>query len=164
MRLQLHDDISCREIVRSRTLSFQNIRCRPPTSTFLYLLPSPTGNPPWLSCSSTVGCEKIELIPVAEFHEGAYNQVQESQGHEAHLTHDLIGGAVGYEAIKKFNEYQAKNGKPVEHAQAKELIGGFVSAALTNLVETKGLDQVDKFRAEQEAKRHAEEALRPHYE
>ncbi|KAB8252802.1 hypothetical protein BDV35DRAFT_166073 [Aspergillus flavus] len=69
MRLQLHDDISCREIVLSRTLSFQNIRCRPPTSTFLYLLPSPTGNPPWLSCSSTVGCEKIELIPVVTKHQ-----------------------------------------------------------------------------------------------
>ncbi|GMF72664.1 unnamed protein product [Aspergillus oryzae] len=41
------------------------------------------------------------------------DSVQESQGHEAHLTHDLIGGAVGYEAIKKFNEYQAKNGTVV---------------------------------------------------
>ncbi|KAE8143685.1 hypothetical protein BDV38DRAFT_1829 [Aspergillus pseudotamarii] len=103
-------------------------------------------------------------IPFAEFHENAYNQVQESQGHENHLTHDLIGGAAGYEAIKMFNDYQAKNGKVVEHAQAKEIIGGFAAAALTGLFETKGLDQIDKLKAQHEAKKHAEEAIRPHYE
>ncbi|KAB8225715.1 hypothetical protein BDV33DRAFT_163254 [Aspergillus novoparasiticus] len=103
-------------------------------------------------------------IPFAEFHENANRQVQESQGHEAHLTHELIGGAAGYEAIKKFNEYQAKNGKPVEHAQAIEIIGGFATAAVTGLFESKGLDQIDKLKAQHEAKKHAEEAIRPHYE
>ncbi|KAE8150839.1 hypothetical protein BDV25DRAFT_139434 [Aspergillus avenaceus] len=102
-------------------------------------------------------------LPFSEFHENASRQVQESQGHENHLTHDLIGGAAGYEAIKKFNEYQEKNGKVVEHAQAKEIIGGFAAAAITGLFETKGLDQVDKIKAHHEAKKHAEEAVNNHY-
>ncbi|KAE8369245.1 hypothetical protein BDV27DRAFT_121287 [Aspergillus caelatus] len=100
-------------------------------------------------------------LPFAEFHEDSYNKVQE--GHQGHLTHDVIGGAVAYEAIKKFNEYQEKNGKVVEHGQAKEIIGGLLGAAATNLFETKGLDQFDKFKAEHEAKKHAEEALERHY-
>ncbi|KAI9931800.1 hypothetical protein ASPWEDRAFT_180911 [Aspergillus wentii DTO 134E9] len=102
-------------------------------------------------------------IPFSEFHEDSYNQVQQSQGHEAHITHDLIGGAAGYEAVKKFNEYQAQHGKVVEHGQAKELIGGFAAAALTNLFETKGLDQVDKIKAQHAAKKHSEEHLEGHY-
>ncbi|KAJ5094510.1 hypothetical protein N7456_010371 [Penicillium angulare] len=103
-------------------------------------------------------------LPFSEFHEQAHSEVSQSKGHENHITHDLIGGAAGYEAIKKFNEYQEKHGKVVEHAQAKELIGGFAVAALTGLFETKGLDQIDKFKAQHAAKQHAEEAVNTHYQ
>ncbi|KAI8338217.1 hypothetical protein BC941DRAFT_424917 [Chlamydoabsidia padenii] len=82
-----------------------------------------------------------------------------SEEHKGSLTHEAIAGAATYEALKAYNEHCAKNGKPVEHAKAKQILAGFVGGALDKLVETKGLDFIDK----QKAKRHAEEQAEIYY-
>ncbi|KAI8088790.1 uncharacterized protein BX664DRAFT_331383 [Halteromyces radiatus] len=83
-----------------------------------------------------------------------------SHEHKGSLTHEAIAGAAAYQALKAYNEHCEREGKPVEHAKAKQLLAGFAGAALDKLVETKGLDFVDK----QKAKRHAEEQLSSHYD
>lgn len=54
-------------------------------------------------------------------------------------------------------EHKEKNGAPQDHQQAKQLMAGFAAAAADRIIETKGLDFVDKERAKHEAKRQAEE-------
>ncbi|CAO3580181.1 unnamed protein product [Absidia cylindrospora] len=83
-----------------------------------------------------------------------------SDEHKGSLTHEAIAGAASYQALKAFNEHCEKNGKPVEHAKAKQILAGFAGAALDKLIETKGLDFVDK----QKAKRHAEDQLGEYYD
>ncbi|KAI8060493.1 hypothetical protein BC940DRAFT_311921 [Gongronella butleri] len=83
-----------------------------------------------------------------------------SHEHKGSLTHEAIAGAAAYEALKAYNEHLEREGKPVSHAKAKEILAGFAGAALDKLVETKGLDFIDK----QKAKRHAEEQLELHYD
>ncbi|KAI8069623.1 hypothetical protein BC940DRAFT_254634 [Gongronella butleri] len=83
-----------------------------------------------------------------------------SHEHKGSLTHEAIAGAAAYQALKAYNAHCEREGKPVEHAKAKQLLAGFAGAALDKLVETKGLDFVDK----QKAKRHAEEQLAAHYD
>lgn len=55
-----------------------------------------------------------------------------------------------------FEERQRKEGKPVNHEFAKELIASFAGAEVDKLVETKGLDYVDKEKAKHQAKQNAE--------
>ncbi|GAA5964633.1 hypothetical protein JCM3765_007650 [Sporobolomyces pararoseus] len=93
----------------------------------------------------------------------AYAEVCEkphSQEHKAHFSHEMISAAAAYEAAKKYEEHCAKNGKPSSHEKAKELIASFAAAEATKLIETKGLDHLDKAKAEREAKKQAEDALK----
>ncbi|KAJ7129595.1 hypothetical protein C8R44DRAFT_777181 [Mycena epipterygia] len=91
----------------------------------------------------------------------AYEQVidvnPDNEEHKARLSHELMAGAAAYEAAKKYEEHVAKNGKPDSHAKAKELIAAFSGAFIDRMVETKGLDAIDKEKAKHEAKKRAEE-------
>ncbi|KAI5924084.1 hypothetical protein F4810DRAFT_665597 [Camillea tinctor] len=91
------------------------------------------------------------------------DEVYDGQPHESHMSHELIGGAASFEAMKLFEDRQRKEGKPVSHAFAKELIAGIAGAEVDKLVETKGLDMVDRERAKHHAKKQAEEMYEQHY-
>ncbi|KAI8644121.1 hypothetical protein BD408DRAFT_413754 [Parasitella parasitica] len=82
-----------------------------------------------------------------------------SHEHKGHLSHELIAGAASYEAVKAYNDHCERNGKPNDHAKAMSIFAGFAGAAIDKLVETKGLDFIDK----QKAKRHAEEQAKEYY-
>ncbi|PIG69625.1 cipC protein [Aspergillus arachidicola] len=88
----------------------------------------------------------------------AYNQVTQSS-HKAELSHELLGAAASYEAMKAYEKHCAANGKPDTHAEAKELIAGFAGAFLDRVIETKGLDYIDKRKAEREAQNHVDELV-----
>ncbi|GAA5881187.1 hypothetical protein JCM16303_004835 [Sporobolomyces ruberrimus] len=94
---------------------------------------------------------------------GAYVEVCEKthdEGHKKHWSHELIAGAAAYEAAKKYEDRCKKNGKPESHEKAKELISAFAAAEATKLIETKGLDHLDKAKAEHQAKEQAQKALK----
>ncbi|KAI9508866.1 hypothetical protein F5148DRAFT_963608, partial [Russula earlei] len=76
----------------------------------------------------------------------AHDQVA-SAPHKAELSHELIAGAASFAAAKAYEDHAAKNGKPDSHAKAKELIAGFAGAFIDRIVETKGLDFIDKEKA-----------------
>ncbi|WWD18157.1 hypothetical protein CI109_102606 [Kwoniella shandongensis] len=79
--------------------------------------------------------------------------------HKAKLSHELIGGAAGFEAMKAYEQHCAANGQPQSHALAKELLAGFAAAEVDKLFETKGLDAYDREEAKRHAKNQAIEAL-----
>ncbi|KAF9240223.1 hypothetical protein BU15DRAFT_74140 [Melanogaster broomeanus] len=70
------------------------------------------------------------------------------------LSHELIAGAASFAAMKAYEDHQEKNGKPASHALAKELLAGFSGAFIDRMVETKGLDAIDKAKAKHHAKEH----------
>ncbi|KAG2106610.1 uncharacterized protein F5147DRAFT_637545 [Suillus discolor] len=82
----------------------------------------------------------------------AHDQVVNAP-HQAKLSHELIAAAASYEAMKAYNNHCEKNGQPVSHEKAKELLAAFGGAFIDRMVETKGLDMLDK----QKAKHHANE-------
>ncbi|KAG2237809.1 hypothetical protein INT48_002110, partial [Thamnidium elegans] len=83
-----------------------------------------------------------------------------SSTHEGSLSHELIAGAASFEAVRAYNKHCEKEGKPTDHATAKALLAGFAGGMVDKLVETKGLDYLDK----QKAKRHAEDQVNEYYE
>ncbi|KAH9042006.1 hypothetical protein EDB85DRAFT_1917317 [Lactarius pseudohatsudake] len=92
-----------------------------------------------------------------------YNNVQPHE-HEAKLSHELIAGAAAYEAAKAYNEHSERNGKPSSHCQSqRNLVAGLAGVAVDRLVETKGLDFIDKQKAKRGAERHAEEQIASDY-
>ncbi|EJD53788.1 hypothetical protein AURDEDRAFT_119468 [Auricularia subglabra TFB-10046 SS5] len=88
----------------------------------------------------------------------AHSEVQGAP-HQATLSHELIAAAASYEAAKAYEEHCAANGKPDSHEKAKEILAALSGAFIDNIVETKGLDYVDKERAKHDAKKRAESAL-----
>ncbi|RSH92733.1 hypothetical protein EHS25_008179 [Saitozyma podzolica] len=88
-----------------------------------------------------------------------YNIDPNNPEHKAKLSHELIGGAAGFEAMKAYEQHCAKNGQPPSHAMAKELLAGFAAAEVDKLFETKGLDAYDREEAKRHAKQQAEQAL-----
>jgi len=92
-----------------------------------------------------------------------YDQVLNGP-HKASITHELLGGAAAFEAMKAYEDHQAKNGKPDNHALAKELFAAFAGAAVDRLIETKGLDAVDSYKAKQHAKKESERLYSERYE
>jgi len=84
----------------------------------------------------------------------AYDQVVNAP-HKAELSHELTAAAASYEAAKAYENHCKENGKPESHAKAKELLAAFSGAFVDRVVETKGLDFVDK----EKAKHHAKQEL-----
>ncbi|KAJ5103207.1 hypothetical protein N7532_003736 [Penicillium argentinense] len=86
-----------------------------------------------------------------------YNNYQEysqnPEEHQAKFSHELIGGAAAYEAMKAYEDHEAREGKVDDHAKAKEIVAGLAGAFIDREFETKGLDFIDR----EKAKRHAEE-------
>jgi len=82
-------------------------------------------------------------------HEDHYRAYQEYERapHKAKLSHELISAAVAYQAAKAYNQHCAKNGHPGTHDKAKEIFAGFAGFYLDRMIETKGLDMLDRHRA-----------------
>ncbi|CAO3636631.1 unnamed protein product [Cunninghamella echinulata] len=81
----------------------------------------------------------------------------ETDEHKGKLSHELIAGAAAYEAAKAYNEHCEKNGKPVEHAKGKQILAAFAGGLVDKLIETKGLDAIDKIKAKHEAEKQLNE-------
>ncbi|TID22889.1 signal transduction protein [Venturia nashicola] len=92
----------------------------------------------------------------------AYNEVQNSDN-KAELSHEVLAGGASFAAFKMFEDNQRKEGKPVSHQFAKELLVGLAGAEVDRLAETKGADYIDRERAKHEAKKNAEHMYDQHY-
>jgi hypothetical protein len=46
------------------------------------------------------------------------------------ITHELLAGAVGFEAMRMFEHHRQREGVPVHHELAKELLAAFVAAEI----------------------------------
>lgn len=98
-------------------------------------------------------------------HEENYNKIQAieqpTEEHKASITHQMLGGAAAFEAMRLYNKKKQGEGINPEndHHLAKELLAGLAGASVDRLVESKGMDWFDR----QKAKRHAEEEAQKLY-
>ncbi|RUP49757.1 hypothetical protein BC936DRAFT_141560 [Jimgerdemannia flammicorona] len=92
----------------------------------------------------------------SQHHQEVYNPNPVSAEHKSNWTHELVGGAAAFEAMKLYEDKMKRDGKPDNHALAKEILAGIAGAAADGLFETKGLDFIDKQKAKHHAKEQAE--------
>ncbi|KAF3906951.1 hypothetical protein AA313_de0208820 [Arthrobotrys entomopaga] len=91
-------------------------------------------------------------------HQDAHAQVYGGQTHKAEWSHELIAGAAAFEAAR---EYEKRNGG--SHGLTKEIFAGLAGAEADKLVETHGLNEIDKLRARHAAKQQAEQLYDQQY-
>ncbi|RIA86286.1 hypothetical protein C1645_856478 [Glomus cerebriforme] len=94
-----------------------------------------------------------------EHHEKVYGEKK----HEGSLSHELIAGAAAFEAYKAYEKKREQEGHH-DHALAKEILAGLAAAETDKLIETKGLDYIDKEKAKRDAKHAAEKLYSDKYE
>ncbi|KAJ5176890.1 CipC-like antibiotic response protein [Penicillium canariense] len=93
----------------------------------------------------------------------AHREVYGERRHESHFSHELIAGAASFAGMKAWEDHQRREGKPVKHAFAKEAIAGLVGAEVDKLAESKGMDEFDRLRAHEHAKKNAYQMYDEHY-
>ncbi|KAG2172483.1 hypothetical protein INT44_006656 [Umbelopsis vinacea] len=90
----------------------------------------------------------------------AYEQVhavdQPTEEHKATWSHELIGGAAAFEAMRLYEQKAEKEGKQDDHAFAKEILAGIAGASVDGLIESKGLNFIDREKAKRHATQEAE--------
>lgn len=98
-----------------------------------------------------------------DHHTSRAHEEFENHKHKAKLSHEIFAGAAAWKAAKEYEEHCAKHGKPVSHAQAKAVFAGILGATIDKMIETKGLDAIDKHKAKRDAEQHAQETLASGY-
>ncbi|CAF1409843.1 unnamed protein product [Adineta steineri] len=80
-----------------------------------------------------------------------YGDNMQQPHHKASWTHELIGGAAGFAAMKAYEDHVRSTGEKVSHPLMKEMLAGFAAAEVDRLFETKGLDFLDREKAKRRA-------------
>ncbi|EPE04878.1 cipc-like antibiotic response protein [Ophiostoma piceae UAMH 11346] len=94
----------------------------------------------------------------------ARDQVYNNDGHnESSLSHELLGAGASFAAMHEWEKKQRESGQTVNHAFAKEALAAFAGAEVDKLVETKGLDFIDREKAKHHAKQNAEQLYDQQY-
>lgn len=81
-------------------------------------------------------------------HDEVYNNPSANKGS---WSHELIAGAAAYEAMKMH-----ESGIDGSHKFTKEIFAGLAGAETDKLIETKGLDFIDREKATRQARQNAE--------
>ena len=76
--------------------------------------------------------------------------------HRGELTHELIGGAAGFEAMRLHERHREREGIVGHHKLGKELIAGFTAAEAAELIDERKLNRLDRERAKRRAIAQAE--------
>lgn len=75
------------------------------------------------------------------------------QQQQPKFSHELLGGAVAFEAMHAWEKEQRRQGRPVHHGVAKEALAALAAAEVDKMIEKKGLGgSIDRDEARQSAR------------
>jgi hypothetical protein len=79
--------------------------------------------------------------------QAAHGQVYGGGTPHGSVTHELLAGAVGFEAMRMFEHHEERQGKVEHHELAKELLAGFVTAEVDKHFERGSFGHLDRGQA-----------------
>ena len=74
----------------------------------------------------------------------AYDQVYGGGRPQHEITHELLAGAAGFEAMRMYEHHREREGIPEHHELAKELLAGFVVAEIDKHFESGRFGHLDR--------------------
>jgi hypothetical protein len=87
--------------------------------------------------------------------QGAWDQFNDQNHPRHHVTHELMAGAAGFEAMHLFEEHQKAEGRPVHHELAKAMLAGFAAAEIDKHFEGELFSHLDQGQAHDYARQQA---------
>lgn len=69
-----------------------------------------------------------------DYQQSSHASVYEGREHESKWTHELVGGAAGFEAMRLYEQHEAANGQAPTHQVAKEILAGIAAAEVSKLL------------------------------
>ena len=87
--------------------------------------------------------------------QNAYDQVYDDQRPRHEVTHELLAGAAGFEAMRMYEHHREREGITEHHELGKELLAGFATAEVDKHFERDRYDHLNRddarFQAQQQA-------------
>jgi hypothetical protein len=87
--------------------------------------------------------------------QGAYDQVYDDQRPRHEVTHELLAGAAGFEAMRMYEHHRENEGITEHHELGKELLAGFAAAELEKHLEKGYYDHLDREQLQYQAQQQA---------
>ena len=86
----------------------------------------------------------------------AYDQVYGGGRPHHEVSHELLAGAAGFEAMRLYEHHREREGIPVHHRVAKELLTAFVAAEIDRHFDTGRYHHLSRHEARRMARDQAE--------
>jgi hypothetical protein len=86
----------------------------------------------------------------------AYDQVYDDQRPRHEVTHELLAGAAGFEALRMYEHHRENEGIQEHHELGKELLAGFAVAEVDKHFERDRYDHLNREQAQIQAQQQAE--------
>lgn len=86
----------------------------------------------------------------------AYDQVYGGGRPHHEVTHELLAGAAGFEAMRLYERHREREGIPEHHKLAKELLASFVAAEIDRHFESGRYQHLSRHEARRMAREQAE--------
>jgi Protein of unknown function (DUF3759) len=88
--------------------------------------------------------------------QNAYDDVYGGRRPHHEVTHELLAGAAGFEAMRMYEHHRERQGIPEHHELAKELLAGFAAAEIEKHFENNRYGHLNRRDARQLAEQQAE--------
>jgi hypothetical protein len=85
----------------------------------------------------------------------AYDNVYDDQRPRHEITHELLAGAAGFEAMRMYEHHREREGITEHHELAKELLAGFAAAEIDKHFERGHYGHLNRGEARQLAEQQA---------
>lgn len=87
--------------------------------------------------------------------EDAYGQVYNGGKPPHELTHELLAGAAGFEAVRMYEKHREREGIREHHELGKEMLAGFAAAEVEKLFDKHHYSHLEKEQAKRAAREQA---------
>ncbi|KAJ7610548.1 hypothetical protein DFH06DRAFT_1148090 [Mycena polygramma] len=82
---------------------------------------------------------------------------------DAELSHELISAAAAYEASEAYEAHVKMQGRPHSFVKAKEVLAALTAILVDHVVDSRGLNTIDKAKVTDDANKRNEEKLAQDY-
>jgi Protein of unknown function (DUF3759) len=86
----------------------------------------------------------------------AYDQVYGDGVPHHQVTHELLAGAAGFEAMRMYEHHREREGIPEHHELAKELLASFAAAEVDKHFDSGRFGHLDRHEARRQAQQQAD--------
>jgi len=94
---------------------------------------------------------------------GAYDQVYGGGTPHHDITHELLAGAAGFEAVRMYEHHREREGIVEHHELGKELLAGFAAAEVDKHFENGRFGHLDRDQARFQAQQQADHLWQQQY-